>query len=80
MQCMQELSDNMLTALRDGLKACLLANHGMICFGSSLPSAFKLVRGRSAAVSVSTPQNYVGMYAMYVCMYVWMYVRIYVRP
>ena len=41
--CMQELSENMLTALRDGLRACLLANHGMICFGSSLSSAFKLV-------------------------------------
>ncbi len=34
----QELSDNMLAALKDR-KACLLATHGMICFGSSLERA-----------------------------------------
>lgn len=37
----QALSDNMLKAIRDR-KACLLANHGMICFESSLPRALRL--------------------------------------
>lgn len=37
----QALSDAMLVALRDRT-ACLLANHGMICFGPSLPKALWL--------------------------------------
>jgi len=37
----QKLSDNMLTALKDR-KACLLANHGMICFGDTLTKALAL--------------------------------------
>ena len=37
----QELSDHMLTALQDR-KACLLANHGMICFGPNLRKALWL--------------------------------------
>ncbi len=37
----QKLSDNMLQALRDR-KACLLANHGMICFGAGLDRALGL--------------------------------------
>lgn len=37
----QKLSDNMLVALKDR-KACLLANHGMICFGGSLEEALAL--------------------------------------
>lgn len=36
-----ELSDNMLRAL-EGRRACLLANHGMICFGSTLDRALAL--------------------------------------
>ena len=34
----QALSDRMLEAL-EGRSACLLANHGMICFGKDLPDA-----------------------------------------
>ena len=37
----RELSENMLRAL-DGRKACLLANHGTICFGPSLDKALWL--------------------------------------
>ncbi|MEM9204974.1 MAG: class II aldolase/adducin family protein [Pseudomonadota bacterium] len=37
----QELSDTMLVAL-DGRKACLLANHGVICFGPNLEKALWL--------------------------------------
>jgi len=37
----QKLSDNMLKALKDR-KACLLANHGLICFGKSLDDAMAL--------------------------------------
>ena len=37
----QELSDAMLIALKDR-SACLLANHGMICFGPSLAKALWL--------------------------------------
>ncbi len=37
----QALSDNMLKAL-DGRAACLLANHGMICFASDLGKALAL--------------------------------------
>ena len=37
----QELSDHMLVALEDR-KACLLANHGMICFGPNLRKAMWL--------------------------------------
>lgn len=37
----QQLSDNALAAL-EGLNACLLANHGMIALGSSLPAALRL--------------------------------------
>ncbi len=37
----QELSDNMLAAL-ESRSACLLANHGMICFGKNLDAAFSL--------------------------------------
>lgn len=37
----QALSDAMLVALEDRT-ACLLANHGMICFGPSLPKALWL--------------------------------------
>ena len=37
----QELSDAMLVALKDR-KACLLANHGMICFASDLGRALWL--------------------------------------
>lgn len=37
----QKLSDNMLVALKDR-KACLLANHGMICFGGFLEEALAL--------------------------------------
>lgn len=36
-----ELSHNMLVALEDR-SACLLANHGMICFGANLRAAFGL--------------------------------------
>jgi L-fuculose-phosphate aldolase len=36
----QQLSDNALAAL-DGRKACLLANHGMICLGDGLPSRWR---------------------------------------
>lgn len=36
-----ELSDAMLTAMKDR-SACLLANHGMICFGTDLPNALAL--------------------------------------
>ena len=42
--CLQELSDSMIRAMRGGVKACLLANHGMVCYGSSVSSALKLVR------------------------------------
>ena len=37
----QALSDNMLRAL-EGRRACLLANHGMICFGPDLKKALAL--------------------------------------
>ena len=37
----QELSDNALAALKDR-KACLLANHGMICIGRDLDSVLTL--------------------------------------
>jgi L-fuculose-phosphate aldolase len=37
----QALSDNMLKAL-EGRSACLLANHGMICFGPELKKALAL--------------------------------------
>ena len=37
----QALSDHALAAL-DGRKACLLANHGMIAVGASLPEALKI--------------------------------------
>ena len=37
----QALSDNMLRAL-EGRRACLLANHGMICFGADLKKALAL--------------------------------------
>jgi L-fuculose-phosphate aldolase len=37
----QALSDNMLKAL-EGRRACLLANHGMICFGPDLGKALAL--------------------------------------
>jgi L-fuculose-phosphate aldolase len=37
----QALSDSMLKAL-DGRAACLLANHGMICFGAELKKALAL--------------------------------------
>jgi L-fuculose-phosphate aldolase len=37
----QQLSDNALAAL-DGRKACLLANHGMICLGDGLEGALAL--------------------------------------
>ncbi len=37
----QALSDNMLRAL-EGRRACLLANHGMICFGPELKKALAL--------------------------------------
>ena len=36
-----ELSRNVLAALRDR-KACLMANHGLVTVGESLPAAFKL--------------------------------------
>ena len=36
-----ELSKNMLVAM-EGRSACLLANHGLICFGASLGNALKL--------------------------------------
>ncbi|MGI9356157.1 MAG: class II aldolase/adducin family protein [Rhizobiaceae bacterium] len=36
-----DLSKNMLAALK-GRSACLLANHGMICFGTNLAAAFGL--------------------------------------
>lgn len=36
-----ELSDAMLSAMKDR-SACLLANHGMICFGTDLPNALAL--------------------------------------
>jgi len=37
----QELSDHVLTALEDR-KACLMANHGMVCLGRDLPGALAL--------------------------------------
>lgn len=37
----QELSDHALAALEDR-RACLLANHGMVCFGADLEQAFTL--------------------------------------
>lgn len=38
----QELSDSVVTAMKGGIKACLMANHGMICYDKNLPSALKL--------------------------------------
>ena len=38
----QELSDSIIEALDGGLRACLLANHGMICHASSLPKTVGL--------------------------------------
>ena len=37
----QELSDNVLVALKDRL-ACLLSQHGMICLGKTFKDAFSL--------------------------------------
>jgi len=37
----QELSDEIIKALGPR-RACLMANHGMVCYGSSLPKAFGL--------------------------------------
>ncbi|MDH3691518.1 MAG: class II aldolase/adducin family protein [Gammaproteobacteria bacterium] len=37
----QMLADNMLAALV-GRRACLLANHGMICYGENLPNTLRL--------------------------------------
>jgi L-fuculose-phosphate aldolase len=37
----QELSDHVLAALEDR-KACLMANHGVVCFGGDLPGALAL--------------------------------------
>lgn len=37
----QELSDHVLTALEDR-KACLMANHGIVCLGRDLPGALAL--------------------------------------
>lgn len=37
----QALSDNVLQAM-DGYKACLMANHGMLAVGVSLPAAYGL--------------------------------------
>jgi L-fuculose-phosphate aldolase len=39
----QELSDTMLKAL-EGRTACLLANHGQICFGANLDKTIRLAR------------------------------------
>lgn len=39
----EQLSANALHALRDR-NACLLANHGMICLGDSIQSAFKMAQ------------------------------------
>lgn len=38
----QELSNKVVHAMRDGIKACLMANHGMICHDKSLKGALKL--------------------------------------
>ena len=37
----QALSDNVLQAL-DGRRACIMANHGLLCFASTLPQALDL--------------------------------------
>jgi len=39
----QELSDHVLTAL-EGRRACLMANHGLVCLGPDLPAALALAR------------------------------------
>jgi len=36
------LSDNVLAALDDGRRACLLAHHGMVCFATGLAEALSL--------------------------------------
>jgi len=58
----QQLSDNALRAL-EGRKACLLANHGMICVADSLSAALALAVEVEAlaqqywrALQVGTPQ------------------------
>eukprot|EP00656_Telonema_subtile_P022838 TRINITY_DN24085_c0_g1_i1.p2 TRINITY_DN24085_c0_g1~~TRINITY_DN24085_c0_g1_i1.p2 ORF type:complete len:128 (+),score=31.33 TRINITY_DN24085_c0_g1_i1:215-598(+) len=38
----QELSEYIIEALGQHTRACLMANHGMICFGKSLGSAVRL--------------------------------------
>ena len=38
----KELSDSMIEALRANQRACLLANHGMICYDRTLGKAFDL--------------------------------------
>lgn len=38
----QELSDSVVSAMEGGIKACLMANHGMICYDKSLGGAMKL--------------------------------------
>jgi len=38
----QELSDYVVAAMQGGIKACLMAHHGMICYDKSLPGAMKL--------------------------------------
>eukprot|EP00658_Telonema_sp_P-2_P026262 TRINITY_DN20597_c0_g1_i1.p1 TRINITY_DN20597_c0_g1~~TRINITY_DN20597_c0_g1_i1.p1 ORF type:complete len:173 (-),score=48.75 TRINITY_DN20597_c0_g1_i1:54-572(-) len=38
----QELSDGILRALGGERRACLMANHGMVCFGSNLQKAVRL--------------------------------------
>ena len=48
----QELSQSVMEALSGGVKACLLANHGMISYGSSLSSALKLVRRSLVCASI----------------------------
>lgn len=39
----QELSDNVLEAL-EGRRACLMANHGLVCLGQDLPAALGMAR------------------------------------
>merc|ERR1712039_820095 len=38
----QKLSNNTIKAMEGGIRACLLANHGAICYGASLKKALYL--------------------------------------
>lgn len=57
----QELSDSVLAAFGEDTKACLMANHGMICFDKSLSSALKLaVEVECLAKQFTTSMSFVS--------------------